>query len=519
MADFLDSGTPGFVYAQTPTGPMLVDRSVVGPLDTVSGGSHAVPATPAATPVAPPGATAAPLTAAALMAKRDQVLGPMVTTGSSSTTNTQKGISSAVLDPVMSGNTARASEAAGAVVKAGDESADRKETMAMADSAQAYGRQQQAQADQVQAEQRAQIARQNELALSLQKDPEVDAGRYVKNMSTGQEIGTVILAALNGAFKGMVGQQGNDVLDILHKRISDDIASQKEQLASGRVRRGNLISYFQNQGMRDDAAVKAAEATSWAMLDKMAAAERERIGAGQDRTAADVLAMQLKERAAEKNDELKLTLGQDRTTTSSTTQRARIAPQGQGANPESLQKLLAARKAYEESGATPDELKRFDATVGMPPISGESETARSRREGGEKRTEDQGKAAGAMAALVGFAKDAGLVEGDGGFKANADDKSTLNARQKERLKSVIPGSSMKLQAAAEAAVEGFGRIQSGGVISDDEAVRFKEMITGAVTDQQLAERLNNIMRLVKPRLAKQDQTAISPRAIPFPEVQ
>lgn len=512
MAEFLDSGSPEFVYA--PNG-LLVDRSTLGPLDTVRGGAHAEPAaTPAASPVAAPGA--APGTAAALMAKRDQVLGPpkLELAGSTSTTSTQKGVSSAVLDPILAGNTARADEQADTVRRAGDESATRRESMAMSDSTAAYGRQQQAEADRAQAAQRAQIAHQNELAMSLQKDPTIDPDRYVKNMSTGQGIATTILAALNGGFKGMVGQSGNDVMDILSKRIGEDIASQKEQLQSGRVRRGNLIAYFQNQGLREDAAEKAAIATSWAMLDRMTAAERERIGAGQDRTTADVLAQQLKMKAAEHNDELKLTLGQDRVTTQNTRTMQQRPAAGAGAGAEAFTKLLAARKAYEESGASAEELKRFDAATGVPPLSGESETARSRREAGEKRTEDQGKAAGAMAGLEAFAQGAGLVQGEDGYRANPNDKSMFNARQKERAGSILPGSSVKLESLAEAAVEGFGRIQSGGVISDDEAVRFKKMITDAVTDQQLAERLNSIRAIVMPRLAKADRPGAG---IPYPE--
>lgn len=519
MAEFLDSGTPGFVYAQTPNGPLLVDRATLGPADTIVGGTHATPATPAATPVSPPGAAATPMTAASLMAKRDAVLGApkLELAGTSSTTSTQKGIAPAVLDPILAGNTARAEEQASTIRHAGDETATRKEGMAMADSTASYGRQQQAEADKQQAAQRAQIAHQNELALALQKDPEVDPDRFVRNMSTGQGIGTVILAALNGAFKGMVGQSGNDVMDILSKRVSEDLAAQREQIASGRVRRGNLISYFQNQGMREDAAVKAAEATSWAMLDRMVASERERIGAGQDRTNADVLAEQLKARVAERNDDLKLTLGTDRVSTQSTRTMQQKAAPAAGAGLEQFTKLLAARKAYEESGASPEELKLFDSTLGVPPISGQSVTGQEMA----KRTEpnaDQAKAEAAVAAIEGFATDAGLAVGDDGYRANPNDKSLLNARQKERAGSILPGSSQKLAASESAATEAFGRLQSGGVISPTEEERFRKMIGDATTDSQLAENLNAIMRIVKPRMSNRGKAA-SAGAIPFAEVK
>lgn len=329
MAEFLDSGSPEFVYA--PNG-LLVDRSALGPTDTVRPAAGATPPAAAPAPMATPAAPASPggpPTAASLMAKRDAVLGPMVTTGSSTTTQRTPGISAAVLDPIMAGNTARTDAMANTVRQAGNDAATRKEEMADRDIYLSQGRQATADAAREDAAQRAEIARKNELALSLQKDAEIDPDRFVKNMSTGQQIATTVLAALNGGFKGMVGQSGNDVMDILSKRIDADIASQKEQVASGRVRRGNLVAYFQNQGLREEAAVKAAEATSWAMVDRMVAAEREKIGAGQDRTTADVMAEQLKMKTAERNDELKLTLGTDRTTTSTTTQRERLAPAGE----------------------------------------------------------------------------------------------------------------------------------------------------------------------------------------------
>ncbi len=519
MAQFLDSGTPGFVYA--PDG-MLIDRSALAPTDTVVGGSHAATPSPAATPLPPAGATATPLTAASLIAKRDAVLGKptLELAGTSSTTSTQKGISSAVLDPMIAGNAARGEEQASAVKRAGEESAQRKEQAAMADSTQAFGRQQQAEAARQQAEQRAAIARQNELATSLQKDPEIDPDRYVKNMSTGTQIGTVVLAALNGAFKGMVGQSGNDVIGILGKRIDEDIAAQREQIQSGRIRRGNLVSYFQNQGLREDAAAKAAEATSWAMLDRMVAAERERIGAGQDRTQADLLAEQLKGRVAEKNDELRL-MGEDRVATQNTRTMQQKQATGAG-GAETFGKFLAARKAYEEAGASPKQLAAFDAHSGIPKDfspTGESETARGKRESGEKRTEDQAKGAAALAGLTGYAQDAGLVldPQSGNYRANPSDENMLNARQKERLGRVVPGSSRKISSAEDAAVESFGRLQSGGVISPDEADRFKDMIGSAVTDAQLAEQVNVIMRIVRPRLAAADRGGGG--GIPYPEAK
>lgn len=519
MAEFLDSGVPGIVVAKN---GLNVDRDSLGPGDTVIPMGGATPSVAAQAPIATPAAPATPMSpaAAAVIAKRDAVLPPsnvLELAGSQTTTSTQKGIAPGVLNPILEANTARAGEQAAAVTQAGEERAGRREAIADRESYLAQGRQAVAAQQQEDAQRRAAMAHQNELALSLQKDPSVDPGQFVRNMSTGTSIGTVILAALNGAFKGMVGQQGNDVMDILSRRIQQDIDSQKEQIASGRVRRGNLIAYFQNQGLREDAAEKAAEATSWAMADRMAAAEREKIGAGEDRTAANLLAEQLKSQTEQKNDELKLTLGQDRTTTQNTRTMQQRTSGTPGAAAESFTKLLNAREAYEKSGATPEELARFDAATGMPSISGQSELSRKREDEQNKRSEDQTKAAGAVAGMQAFAEGAGLVidPKTGEYRANPSDKHTFNARQRERAGSILPGGSVKLEALADAAIEGFGRVESGGAIQKDEAERFKAMIASATTDKQLAERLNAIMTIVTPRLAHQDKPKMG--SIPYPE--
>jgi hypothetical protein len=525
-------------FSQDPLNPDLVlskdgqilPKEALAPTDTVLPAEQRTNTAPlgAAPMPAVPGASAAPApvapTAASVLDKLNQVVPPpaapapapgLVTTGSQTTTTTTNAMAPSVLNPVLDRNTARAEGQAGAVVQAGEERAQRDEQVAMSTTANAYGRQQVADRDAEQARQRAEIARQSELAYSLQKDPAIDPDRFVRNMSTGASIGTVILAAMNGAFKGMVGQQGNDVLDILQKRIGADIESQKDQIASGRVRRGNLIQYFRDAGLREDAAEKAAEATSWSMLDRMAQAEVQRIGAGEHRTAAALAAEGIRGQAEAKNDELRLTLGQPRSQTSTTVTKQ--APSAAGGGLEAFQKQLAARKAYEEAGASPEQLAAFDSAMGIPSPKGESETARTRRESGDRRTEDQAKASGAMAGIEGYGLDAGLVRDPqtGDFRANPADSNTFNARQRERAGSIIPGVSQKLEAAQLAAVEGFGRLQSGGVIGPEEAVRFEKMIASAVTDAQLAENLNAIRRIVLPRLAKGDR---GQNTIPYPEV-
>jgi hypothetical protein len=492
MAEFIDVGN-GLVKA--PDGRVVFANSIdpardrivapAAPPPTVSAPATAAPITgvgPVGAPLsaAPPAQPAQTPGVASVLQKLEHpsiaaIRQPGMVVQQQSTT-TQSGIPSAVLDPMIAGNTARGEAMAGTVEQAGEDRAQRREQNAMADSTAAYGRQQVAAADQAEAEQRAQIARQNELAMSLQKDPEIDPDRFVKNMSTGTSIGTVVLAALNGAFKGMVGQSGNDVMDILSKRISEDIASQREQIQSGRVRRGNLIAYFQNAGLREEAAAKAAEATSWAMVDRMVAAERERIGAGEDRTAADLLAEQLKLQTAAKNDELKLAA----VPRSSTTTVRGPADTGGGGGSESFQKFLAARKAYEEAGATPEQLKAFDATSGIPEgfrPGGPSDTQLKRGE----LNEAQGKSQAAADAIEQLGQKAGLKRDPktGKWTGGAD-----VFRQGS-----FWDTDGEFSSAFQAAVEAYGRMQSGGVIGADEREAFEDMLS-ARRGNVLANKLN-----------------------------
>ncbi len=320
MATFTEDPTnPGIVLAP---GGLGVPRAALAPDDIV---------VPAQAPAPAPGGMARSPAVEAVLAKRDQVMGGLDASRTAAppagalpimqqTTTTTPGIAPSVLNPVLERGTASAERQAGAALRAGEERAQRQEQAAMATTANAYGHQQVAEADRARHAQNAEIARQSELAFAAQKDPEVDPDRFVRNMSTGQSIVTVVLAALNGGFNAAMGKQGNDVMDILSKRIEQDINAQKEQIQSGRIRRGNLISHFQSLGMREQDAAKAAEAMAWAQLDRMTAAEVQRIGAGEHRTEAAALAEGIRAQREQKNDELLLSLGTGRSSTSTVRQ-------------------------------------------------------------------------------------------------------------------------------------------------------------------------------------------------------
>jgi len=517
MADWLETDDPGIVMS--PDG-REVPRALLPPTDRVMPAPAApAPVAPMGPPVAPstapagPGAPQSPLTAQSVLAKLDAVTGPLNASGKKFTeqtsTTTQSAVPMSVLKPVMDRGTRRAQSGADAIIKTGEQKAQVGEQQAMTASTAAYGQMQQSQAEADQARQRAEIARQNQIAIAAQEDPEIQPDRFIQGMSTGQSIGTIILAAIEGAFRGMSGQPGKSgVLDILERRVDQDIMAQKEQIQSGRIRRGNMIAYFQQQGMTEEAAEKAAKAMSYAQAEKMTQAEIARLGAGTVRAEASALAEQLKAAREQANDELVLTLGTPR---SSTTSVKTEVTGTAGAGTEAFIKLMNAREAYEKSGANPEQLAAFDKANGLGAAApgGESETARTRREKSETRTDREKTAAGALTLLDDLGSQLGLAKDPNGtgFRENLSDKDVISKRDTEEIATGFSFgmADNPISATEGALVEAFGRLQSDGVISPSEEVRFANMIRGAKTNAQRAIALNSIRPIIENKLNPRDK--------------
>lgn len=511
MADWVDLGDG---YAQAPNGQQ-VPVELLPPTERLVPRSAPAPAAPmAATPVAAGGdmPVSTPATQA-ILAKLDQ---PAIAAArgqatqlpiAQQTTTTQSAVPMSTLQPVLDRGTQRAQSQADAVIQAGEQRAQIGEQQAMTAATAAYGQQQQSQAEAEQARQRAEIARLNQVAIAAQDDPEIDPDRFVRNMSTGQSIGTVILAGIEGAFRGMTGQPGQSgVLNILERRIDQDIAAQKEQIASGRIRRGNMIQYFREQGMNEEAAEKAAKAMAYAQAEKLTQAEIARIGAGGARAEASAMAEQIKAAREQANDELMLSLGTPRSSTTT----VRAAPSG--GDGDGFAKMLSTRKAYEESGATPEQIAAFDKANGLTGAGlapgGESETARARREKSEQRTDNEKTALGTIKLLDDVGSQLGLSRAtDGsGFSAPADG-SVISKRAGEELATGFSFgfADNPIEASENALVEAFGRLQSQGVISPSEEVRFGAMIRDAKTDSQRAIALNAIRPIIESKLHPRDR--------------
>lgn len=153
---------------------------------------------------------------------------------------------------------------------------------------------------------------------------------------------------------------------------------------------------------------------------------------------------------------------------------------------EGFSKILSTRKQLEEQGATPEQLAAFDKNYGLPTPGGKSATALDREKAGDL-TEAQGKAQAAASAISTFATKAGLVRNPKTGKWETGEGILPPAL----LEKANPLSDNEINASFEAAVEAYGRMQSGGVIGAEERPAFREQLgEKTLTRAQLAARLN-----------------------------
>ena len=120
---------------------------------------------------------------------------------------------------------------------------------------------------------------------------------------------------------------------------------------------------------------------------------------------------------------------------------------------------------------------------------------------GGERTPDQGKAKGAVDAINMFGNKAGLKRGpDGKWRVGP------GAFPPAALEKLNPFSDDSINASAEAAVEAYGRLQSGGVIGAEERPAFRDQLgLNTLTRAELAARLNAAENALGARLRSTDE--------------
>lgn len=161
-------------------------------------------------------------------------------------------------------------------------------------------------------------------AALKQNDNSLDPDHYMKTMSTGSQVGMTILAVLNGAFGSLNGQKGNGVIDVLNKNIDTDLDRQKQEIASGRIRMGNQIQEFINQGHDAKTAEALARDRLDAAVDQKLEIDAKKLAVtGENAEQAKLLIAQRQEaRAAQRGDLLAQKESRVQETTSRVVERA-----------------------------------------------------------------------------------------------------------------------------------------------------------------------------------------------------
>lgn len=191
--------------------------------------------------------------------------------------------------------------------------------------------------------------------------------------------------------------------------------------------------------------------------------------------------------------------------TGETTGRERVS--GAGIGDQGGQKRMTPREiaeadqAWEEQGVPQEERARLWTANGYAAPSGKTAAEYKREHEGDdaegKRSEAEGKAQAASDALGNFYGKAGLIRDPQSGKWKPSDEGIVPPGFVE---SVNPFDDDDIAASGNAAAEAYGRLQSGGVIGDDERVTFRDLVglnTG--NRQQLAARANAIEATLKAR--------------------
>ncbi len=339
----------------------------------------------------------------------------------------------------------------------------------------------------------------------------VDPKRYLKDMSTGERVVGAIAVLLSGIGQGILGSVGiqtqNLALAAINKGIDDDIASQKDALDRGESQKNSRIAFWTKKLGNAESGVNAAraeakqaagglmQARAMGMADNAEGQAKMLEYAGQmfAQGQAEVQAISDRERA--------------RLQTVYATPKPPAGENPIEAALKSTQAAKALRQEMELSGMKPEEVKAALAARGLPYLAGptvsQNQHDTDQKRADEKHAADQKRLDGQLDNKERQAEAAHATVTH--FGTTTPLKRNMETNQWEVPKDA-PSVGWKLSgrternAARSAAIEAFGRLQSDGVISPSEEVRFGEMIgSSTATLEEMAASLNAIERIIQSR--------------------
>lgn len=271
----------------------------------------------------------------------------------------------------------------------------------------------------------ANIARLNKAIAD--NDNAYDPERFVKRMSTGQKIGMVVLAALNGGFGSLIGKKDNDVLNIFRQMVNDDLEAQKLTLGSRGKALTSELERYRKMGLDAGQAEKLHRANQLKNVIGYSQLQAQLMNAPKEFQAQlDVALAELeKERVGVENGVLK-EAEDKRSRAYQESQAHEVPPPVAGLSPQDVLALGQIRdKEIEAANAV-----EVSTAVGHPVTASEAQRIRNDASEYGKR---QGQIGTTRNLLKRVAELAGLKEKNGAFsgEANAGWTGTEKRRQLE----------------------------------------------------------------------------------------
>lgn len=293
-----------------------------------------------------------------------------------------------------------------------------------------------------------------------EKDPAVDPRRLIHNLSTGGTLLTTVLAAISGGFAAAAGQKTNPALDAINSAIDQDIDSQKTEIESGRIRRGNLIQAYRERGMKLDQAELAARATITESTRRYADAQAQELGAAANSEDATLLNQGLQTQYTQQVQ----ALNQSGEAHSQTTVE-RKAPVGAAADPiKRMGEIQDAVTKMRKNGNSEEQVAEFLKTQNLnapanPPAAGAGKYNRDQSRLLAVNTDVKDK-------LQQYAQQNGFVydAGSGQFLEGTEGGTKMVLPQ------AVSEQNASIQQNAESIADSIGLIQRGGIAPSDPQV-------------------------------------------------
>jgi hypothetical protein len=244
-------------------------------------------------------------------------------------------------------------------------------------------------------------------------DSSVDSQRVIKRMSTGQRIGMLVLAMLNGAFGATIGEKSNGVVDALNRAVDQDIEQQKLEVANRKASLGNDYKRYLDLGLDAKQAEALARDRAEKALFDYKDLEAKRVGAqGEFARQAELAIAPIRTAWAQRRgDVMKET--EAKVKRSQEVSRTNEVPQAAVMTPQDVLAMMAVQNQKIANANTED----IAAAVGHPVTPDEGKVIRS-------DAQDYGKRlaviASTKARIAELAKAMKLREGKAGYEGNAD---------------------------------------------------------------------------------------------------